>query len=131
RDYQRPFISTREYFDALLTYVHSQHAYGKPYIGEYLDEVTGDWINGKEDRSPDYNHSTFADLIITGLVGLRPRADSRVELSPLLPPDTWDWFCLDRVKYHDRTLTIIWDKDGSRYGRGVGLRVLANDKEIA
>ena len=121
----------RDYFDAFLTYVHSQHANGKPYIGEYLDEVTGDWINGKGGRSRYYNHSTFADLLITGVIGLRPRADDTVEVFPLLPDGTWDWFCLDGVKYHGHTLTIIWDKDGQRYGRGKGLVVLADGKEIA
>ena len=28
-------------------------------------------------------------------------------------------------------LTIIWDKDGKRYGHGKGLRLLADGKEIA
>ena len=121
----------RDYFDAFLTYVHSQHADGKPYIGEYLDETTGQWINGKDGRSRYYNHSTFADLLITGVVGLRPRADDMVEVQPLLPDGTWNWFCLDGVKYHGHALTIIWDKDGTRYGRGQGLIVLADGKEIA
>jgi hypothetical protein len=124
-------LSVQDYFDAFLTYVRSQHADGNPYIGEYLDEVTGDWINGRDGRSRYYNHSTFADLVITGVVGLRPRADNRVEVYPLLPAGTWDWFCLDGVKYHDHMLTVLWDKDGSRYGRGPGLRVLADGREIA
>jgi hypothetical protein len=119
------------YFDAFLTYVHSQHAGGKPYIGEYLDETTGQWINGKGGRSRYYNHSTFADLLITGVVGLRPRADDTVEVWPLLPDGVWDWFCLDGVKYHGHTLTIIWDKQGKHYGQGVGLKVLAEGREIA
>ena len=114
-----------------LTYVHSQHADGKPYLGEYLDEVTGDWINGKSGRSRHYNHSTFADLLITGVVGLRPRADDMVEVFPLLPDATWDWFCLDGVKYHGHLLTVIWDKDGARYHRVPGLMVLADGKQIA
>jgi len=123
-------VTTGDYFDAFLTYVQSQHVNGKPYIGEYLDEVTGDWINRK-DRSRYYNHSTFADLLITGLVGLRPRADDVVEIHPLLPPGIWDWFCVDGVKYHGRMLTVLWDKDGTRYGRGPGLRVLVDGAEIA
>jgi hypothetical protein len=131
RDYPPSVVTSRDYFDAFLTYVHSQHADGKPYIGEYLDEVTGDWINGKGGRSRYYNHSTFADLLITGVVGLRPRADDRVEVSPLLPKGVWDWFCLDGVKYHGRTLTILWDETGERYHRGAGLTVLADGKEIA
>jgi hypothetical protein len=131
RDYPQKVVSSRDYFDAFLSCVHSQHVGGKPYIGEYLDEVTGDWINGKGGRSRYYNHSTFADLLITGVVGLRPRADDTVEVFPLLPEDTWGWFCLDGVKYHGRMLTIIWDRDGNRYGRGKGLRLLADGKEIA
>ena len=120
-----------DYFDTFLTYVHSQRADGKPYIGEYLDEVTGDWINGKGGRSRYYNHSTFADLLITGIVGLRPRGDKVVEVAPLLPPGIWDYFCLDGVKYHGHILTILWDHDGTRYGRGQGLIILADGKEIA
>ncbi len=118
------------YFTSFLTYTHSQRANGKPFIGEYLDETTGDWIN-RGNRSAFYNHSTYADLLITGVIGLIPRADSIVEINPLLPPNTWDWFCLDGVKYHGHMLTVIWDKDGTRYGRGAGLRVLIDGKQIA
>jgi len=131
RDYHQSVVTSRDYFAAFLTCVHSQHADGKPYIGEYLDEVTGNWINGKGGRSRYYNHSTFADLVITGVVGLRPRADDVVEVDPLLPAGTWDWFCLDGVKYHDHFLTIIWDRTGAHYGRGPGLIILADGHEIA
>jgi hypothetical protein len=130
-DHQPNAVTPQNYFDAFLTYTRSQRADGKPFIGEYLDEVTGDWINGKNDRSRYYNHSTYADLLITGVIGLHPRADDIVEIAPLLPADTWDWFCLDGVKYHGRMITVIWDKDGARYGRGAGLRVLVNGKQIA
>ncbi|HTY89189.1 MAG TPA: glycosyl hydrolase family 65 protein [Candidatus Acidoferrum sp.] len=130
-DYPQNWVTPRDYYDAFLTYVRSQHADGKPFIGEYLDEITGQWINGKGGRSRFYNHSTFADLLITGVVGLCPRADNQVDVRPLLPEGTWDWFCLDGLKYHGRLLTVIWDKDGQRYGRGRGLMVLADGKEIA
>lgn len=46
-----------------------QHHRGRPYIGEYLDEVTGYWLKGDQERSRYYNHSTFNDLMITGLIG--------------------------------------------------------------
>jgi hypothetical protein len=124
-------VNQRDWFDAFLTYTRSHVYDGVPYIGEYQDETTGQWLKGRDPRSYYYNHSTYADLLITGLVGLRPRADSVVEVAPLLPPDTWAWFCLDRVRYHGRELTILWDRDGTRYGRGVGLRVFADGKQIA
>ncbi|HEY1790771.1 MAG TPA: glycosyl hydrolase family 65 protein [Verrucomicrobiae bacterium] len=131
RNYKQSIVTKNNYFDAFLTYVESQHAGGKPYTGEYLDETTGQWINGKGGRSRYYNHSTFADLVITGIVGLVPRPDNIVEISPLLPDGVWDYFCLDGVNYHGHSLTIVWDKDGARYHRGKGLILFANGKEIA
>ena len=62
---------------------------------------------------------------------MRPRADDVVEVYPLLPADTWAWFCLDDVRYHGRTLTILWDRDGTRYHRGGGLVVLVDGKQLA
>jgi hypothetical protein len=82
-------------------------------------------------RGRDYNHSTYCDLVITGLVGLRPRADDRVEVNPLVPDGALDYFCLDNVSYHGRTLTVFWDKTGDRYNKGPGLRVFADGNEIA
>jgi hypothetical protein len=131
RDYKPDSVTTKDYFAAFQTYTRSQHANGKPYIGEYLDEVTGDWINGKNGRSRYYNHSTFADLLITGVIGLQPRADKRIEIAPLLTPGTWDYFCVDGIAYHGHTLTIFWDKDGSRYHRGQGFILFADGKELA
>ncbi|MDQ3812572.1 MAG: glycoside hydrolase [Armatimonadota bacterium] len=132
RHYHQSVVTSRDYFEQFLTYARSQYRNGKPYIGEYLDEKTGEWIKVKDgERSRYYNHSTFADLLITGVVGLRPRADGVVEVHPLLPDGIWEWFCLDGVPYHGRTLTILWDATGKRYGHGAGLRVLADGKPIA
>ncbi len=50
---------------------------------------------------------------------------------PLIPAGTWDYFCLDRVRYHGRWLTILFDKTGQRYGRGKGLRIFADGRQIA
>ncbi len=51
-------------------------------------------------------------------------------MNPLVPP-SWDYFCLDQVLYHGLTLTILFDKTGSRYGKGKGLHVFVDGKEIA
>jgi len=123
-------VNDSVYFSQLEKYVESQYKRGRPYVGEYLDEVTGAWLKGDEERSRYYNHSTFNDLIITGLVGLRPRADQTLEVNPLVPEGKWNWFCLDNVLYHGQTITIFWDKDGSKYHRGKGLAVLVDGKEV-
>ena len=65
------------------------------------------------------------------MVGLRPRAGNRVEVNPLLPAGTWDWFCLEDVRYHAQLLTVVWDRDGRRFGRGAGLRLYAVGRQIA
>jgi len=69
--------------------------------------------------------------VIGGLVGIVPRADNMVDVDPLLPPDVWDWFCLDGVPYHGHSLTIVWDRTGAHYGRGAGLAIWADGREIA
>lgn len=131
RDYRQDAVTNKDYFDAFITYTRSHRYDGKPYIGEYLDEVNGKWLKGPDPRSRYYNHSTYADLLITGIVGLRPRADDVVDLQPLLPAGTWNWFCLDGVRYHGRDLTIIWDRDGKHFDRGKGLTIFVNGKKIA
>lgn len=119
------------YFMQMQKYVESQYYRGRPYVGEYLDEVSGYWLKGDQERSRYYNHSTFNDLMITGLMGLRPRADNILEVNPLVPQDKWDWFCLDNVNYKGKTITIIWDKTGEKYKKGKGLIVLVNGKVAA
>ncbi len=130
-NYKQDIIADSNYFDLLETYVESQYYRGRPYVGEYLDEKTGYWLKGDEERSRYYNHSTFNDLVITGLVGLRPRADNIIEVNPLLPDNKWDWFCLDNVLYHGKTITIAWDKTGVKYNKGKGLSVWVNGKKVA
>jgi hypothetical protein len=124
-----------------------------PWIDESLHPLTGDWLTrtakkyaiGRpepgwsdgaadpaklEERGKDYNHSTYCDLIINGLVGLRPQSGDRLVVSPLIPED-WDYFCLDRVRYHGRDLTVLYDRTGEKYGRGKGLRLLCDGRELA
>ena len=130
-NYQQQSVADSNYFDLLQTYVESQYRRGRPYVGEYLDETHGYWLKDDQERSRYYNHSTFNDLIITGLVGLRPRADNMIEVHPLLPAGKWDWFCLDNVLYHGKIITIIWDKTGTKYNKGKGLGVWVNAKKVA
>lgn len=130
-NYRQHIVGDTSYFDLLETYVESQYYRGRPYVGEYLDEKTGYWLKGDQERSRYYNHSTFNDLIITGLVGLRPRADNILEVNPLVPDNKWDWFCLDNVLYHGKIITIIWDKTGLKYKKGKGLSVWVEGKKIA
>jgi hypothetical protein len=141
---QQNYISKEDYFDLLKIYARSHHLTGEdgtavPWIDENLNPFTGDWIartrlktwengtwsaqKGGEERGKDYNHSTFCDLIITGLAGLRPSEGNELTVFPLVP-NYIPYFCLDNIMYHGHRLTIFWDKDGKRYSRGAGFHVL-------
>ncbi len=126
-DYPAPHVvGDSVFFRQMELYVESQHHRGRPYIGEYLDEKNGAWLMGDRERSRYYNHSTFNDLMITGIVGLRPQDDGSIVVNPLLPDNQWDYFCLDGVNYRGHVLTIIWDKDGQHYHQGSGLTLLVD-----
>ncbi|HSP43448.1 MAG TPA: glycosyl hydrolase family 65 protein [Luteolibacter sp.] len=150
-DYPQEAIAKRDWFETLKIYTKSHRLTrddGRvvPWIDENLNPHTGDWIartrlsqwkdgtwnpgKGGPERGKDYNHSAYCDLIVTGLAGLRPRADGAIEVNPLLPDETWDWFCLDGIPYHGRLLTILYDKTGTRYGKGRGLVVLADGEVV-
>jgi hypothetical protein len=129
-DYQQDVVDKRDYFTVLRNYARSQYKDGTPWIAENLDGITGQWIVDKP-RSVDYNHSGYADLIINGLVGLRPSEDGKVVVNPLVPEGVWDYFCLEDIPYHGRKLTILYDKTGEQYNLGPGLRILVDGREIA
>lgn len=134
----------REDFARLLGLYARQHRLVRddgrvvPWIDENVSGFTGEWLArdiqiaqiraaGRTPTGPgrgkDYNHSTFCDLVITGLCGLVPQADGALRVNPLAPA-AWDWWCLDGVRYHGRDVTVLFDRDGTHYGRGKGLLVL-------
>jgi hypothetical protein len=142
-NYPQNDISRQDYLQTLLAYTKSQRLKldgGRviPWVDEDLNPLTGEWLArtlklrkpGFYGRGDHYNHSSYADLIITGLAGLRPRADATIEVNPLLPAGAWDWFCLDGVPYHGRTLSIVWDRTGQRYGKGRGLTVSVDGRVV-
>ena len=81
-------------------------------------------------RGNYYNHSGFADPLITGLIGLRPRADRRSVVDPLLPAGTWSYFALDGLPYHGQLLAIVYDQSGEHYQRGRGLMLFVDGKKL-
>jgi hypothetical protein len=129
--YPQDVISRADYVKLLQIFSKSHRKEGKPYLAEALHPDTGSF-EGHDgyNHSEHYFHSSFNDLVITGLAGLRSRADDTLEIDPLFPQD-WAFFAMDDIPYRGRKISILWDRDGSRYGKGTGLRVLADDREIA
>jgi hypothetical protein len=143
------FIRREDYLSLLKTYA-SCHYRTLPdgrkvnWLDENLDPFTGEWLSrrileqwgwradkGGRERGKDYNHSSFCDLIINGLIGLKPSVQPKFEVRPLVPEGFWPYFCLDNVSYHGKRLTILYDADGSRYHQGNGLHVFVNQRLAA
>jgi hypothetical protein len=128
---EQKIITRDDYVKLLHSYAATHRKNGKPYLAEAANPDTGSWDgHDSYNHSEHYFHSSFNDLIITGLIGLKPRADDVIEIDPLAAR-TWDHFALEDVPYHGRKLTVVWDRDGKRYGEGAGLRVLVDGKELA
>jgi hypothetical protein len=133
-----------DYYKLFSRYVLSHHltlanGHVVDWIDEDLDADTDEWIakdmlikkNKQVGRGNYYNHSGFADPLITGLIGLEPRADDRVVVSPLLPAGEWSYFAIDALPYHGHMLTVMWDETGKRYGKGKGMILMVDGKKVA
>ncbi|HEX7020124.1 MAG TPA: glycosyl hydrolase family 65 protein, partial [Gemmatimonadaceae bacterium] len=130
-DYRQAYVTKRDYFDLLSIYTRTQRLGGRPFVAEGANPDNGSWDGFNTfDHSEHYFHSGYIDLVITGLVGLRPRADDTLEVSPLAP-DRWPWFALDDVAYHGHRVSVLWDRDGTRYHRGSGLTLLVDGRVAA
>jgi hypothetical protein len=78
--------------------------------------------------SNHYNHSSFNNLVINGLCGIRPSRGDTLDINPLVD-NSIDYFCLDDISYHGHKVTVVYDKDGSKYKLGKGLTVFVDGKK--
>ena len=130
-DYQQSFVTKRDWLELLRIYTRTQRLDGHPFVAEGANPDNGSWAGFNTfDHSEHYFHSGYVDLVITGLVGLRPRADDTLEVSPLAPDD-WPWFALEDVAYHGHRVSILWDRDGTRYRRGRGMTLFVDGTAAA
>ena len=143
-------VSKKDYYELLLQYAKSHKRTNQKgetlnWIDENLNPFTGDWISrtrlktwdngtwsserGGVERGKDYNHSGFCDLVISDLLGLKPQIDGSIKLKPMVP-ESWDWFCIDRVISNGREIRVVWDKYGEKYKLGQGFMIFINDKLV-
>jgi spore coat protein H len=133
-DYYRRWWTLRRYIrhtDAGVVIENLPPAFGDP-----LKEVR--WLRDLQISGLDAISSPAAaadgprscDAVITEIIGLKLHPDTTVEVDPA-PPHDWTWFAMDRIAYQGRLLTVVWDESGEHYGRGSGLRVLVDGREVA
>lgn len=149
-NYDQQYVSKEDYWILLSQYSRSHRMVLEdgstvPWIDENMNPYTGDWIartrlkdykgvkwpkdKGGEERGKDYNHSTFNDLVISGLIGVRPFEDNVLVVNPLVPDRAWEYFCLDNLSYKGKTIAICYDRTGTRYNKGKGFAVYVDGKK--
>ena len=131
-DYPQSRITDADYLHLLRQYTHEHFlAPGYPDIQEDYNPDTSHVIVGLY-RSHHYNHSTYIDLILNGLIGIRPRADNILEIDPLISSKVAagehpiKYFALQHVAYHGHDVGIIYDADGTRYRAGQGISIFVD-----
>jgi len=127
-NYNQEIITASDYLKILRLYTQQHYLpNGKINLVENYDPNLGGpivyyyWSN-------HYNHSSYNNLIITGLCGIRPSENDTLVLNPLID-NSIDYFCLDDVLYHGHKLTVVYDKEGTRYKMGKGLNALVDGKK--
>lgn len=146
REYPPTDAFTQEdYWTLLRQYALSHRQRGadgrfRPWIDEDMDPYTGDWTarsqlkadhwnpqRGGYERGKDYNHSTFCDLVLDGLFGIGTDCEGNLTARPMVPKN-WAYFRVEGVPHAGKRWTVLYDRDGSYYGRGAGIQIF--EKEI-
>ena len=129
RDYKHhQSFSKGDWWSIFRAYTALHRNANQVFIAESADPDRPQWTELRP-IGFHYFHSTYIDLLICGVVGLKPRSDDVLELDPLAPAD-WDYFALDDVLYRGRSISIVWDRHGSRYALGPGLHVFVNGARL-
>ncbi|MDE1156642.1 MAG: discoidin domain-containing protein [Acidobacteriaceae bacterium] len=127
------FITATDYLSLLRQYTR-QHFYlpGKLDLQEDYDPDQGGPIVGLQ-RSHHYEHSTYVDLILSGLLGIRPSSDNVLNIAPLLPVSGKNvprYFSLTGVLYHGHEVAMSYDQLGDHYHQGKGLTIFVDGKRV-
>lgn len=141
-------VSKDDYYNLLSQYarqhkLENENGEKVNWIDENLNPYTGDWISrtrlkdwegngwsddkGGVERGKDYNHSGFTDLILSDLLGIKPKLNNTIEIKPLVPDD-WDWFTVDNISYQEEKLSLVWDRTGEKYNTGKGLMLFKENE---
>jgi len=111
RNYPNQWMSTEDYKKLLYWNTWAQYIGGNTQWPD-ANEFWADWNAGT--KNIDYrswiHHNILGSsnwTVIEDVVGLRPRNDKQVELSPL--NIGWPNFAANNLRYRNTDLTVVWD----------------------
>ena len=142
-----------ETFNLLLSQYAAQHRRERnrktegdhrviPWIDENCHPDKMEWIARKiikdrpemsakfpKERGKDYNHSTFCDLVISGLVGFIPNGEKGFIVDPLFPAE-WDYCVLENLRYRGHDIDIRWNRAAGEFTIYTDGRKVVNGKRL-
>ncbi len=127
-NYKQSVVTVSDYVKLLRLFTQQHYLPdGKINLVENYDPNSGGpivyyyWSN-------HYNHSSYNNLVITGLCGIRPSNSDTLDINPLVDSSI-HYFWLDDVSYHGHKLSVMYDRDGTHYNSGKGLTVFVDGKK--
>ena len=150
---ERAAVGPSDFFDLLKSYAHMHtrgRARGVPegesFVGESFHPDDGYWLTrellyqrrqGDRNRGDHYLHSSFADIVLGGLVGLHVILDAPAPfpgdgapsqatliVEPLfVPGEQLSSFAAGGLRIRGQEVEVAFDVDGTRYGGSAGLAV--------
>lgn len=140
KDYSQDFITKEDFYRIFSSYTHAHYRVNEQgvrinWLDEDLDADTGEWISrkilkewgwkakkGGYERGKDYNHSAYADLIISKIFGIEPKENGEIYVRPMLP-EKWEYCRLQDVSCQGKNISIVFDKTGEIYHQGQGYQI--------
>ncbi len=142
------YVDKDDYYNLLSIYSNSQRRILDngaviPWIDENLHPYTGDWISrtiintqdgetfkGKE-RGREYNHSSFCDLVLGGLLGIVANEDDTISILPMITDKKWHYFSVTNLFIKNCNVDVYFDKNGNVYDKGSGIFIYSNGVLVA
>ena len=139
-------IQKKDFFVILKDYAKSHYRITKDgrkinWVDESIDPRDGSWLSrhileqwewredkGGYERGKDYNHSSFADIVIRGICGVSLGERDEICINSAIQEADLDYFKIDDLPYKNHSVTVLYDKSGERYQRGKGLFVDVDNK---
>ena len=45
-------------------------------------------------------------------------------------PDKWNWFAIEKIKYQNKLISVVWDRTGKKFNIGKGLSLIVDNKIV-
>jgi hypothetical protein len=114
-DYSEHGSMTPDVYRRLFAcYIRTQTRNGIPYVAEFHHPDEDVWVVDRP-IGQHYFHSSFIDLMITGMLGLRPGPDDVLKINPLTGTQ-WSYFAIEGICYHGHRIDMAFDRTGDKLG---------------